>query len=93
MKKKWLWAEAANMTVKLENIHVRSAGQISHEMMNQKFPKIWEELMSFGEMAVVKDRNKMKSKVSNKGEVMMLTGFYENHPKGTYHFFELTPNP
>ena len=50
---------------------------------------MWDELRAFGEMAVVKQHSaKFQAKIK-KGMIVMMSGYAENHPKGTYRFLNI----
>lgn len=87
-----LWAECANMDVALDNIHVRK-DKLNYETFHSLTPKMWDALCAFGEMAVMKHNSeKFQAKMKNKGMIVMMLGYAENHPKGNYHFLNLEIN-
>lgn len=88
--RKSIWAECANMSMQLDNSHVRKKGISNYESYHGKPPKIWKEYRCFGEMAVVKTCDKIQSKLKNKGTVVMMIGYCESHSRGTYRFLNMT---
>ena len=46
-------------------------------------------MRGFGEIAVIKEDNNIKGKLSNKGLVVILVGFSTKHGRGTYRFLNI----
>ena len=61
-----MWAECANMSVKLDNSHIRSHGESNHELYYGKESKILKELRGFGEIAVIKSTTTLKGNYQTK---------------------------
>ena len=84
-----MWAECANMAVQLDNIHIRCDNLSTYERFHNKKPNEWKELRSFGEIAVVKTADSLQQKLKNKGTVVMMVGYCNNHGRGTYRFYNM----
>ena len=80
------WAECANMAVKLDNVLVRKE-KSGYSLFYGKEPKWIKNMKSFGEVGVIKQGgNKMKHKLDNKGRTVMMIGYSDQHPSGTFRF-------
>ena len=92
--RKRIWSECASTVIKVENILVKDRGDKSpYEMMFGCMPNYVDDLRTFGEIAIIKDnRNKLKSKLSNRGIEEMFVGYSEYHARNVYRFMNLKTN-
>ena len=90
-----LWAEAANMSADLDNILVKNkndknAYQMFYNMTEN--PKYVKNLKRFGEVGFILKRQKIKSKVSNRGKKGIMIGYVKQSGGDTYRMFNLETN-
>jgi transposase InsO family protein len=86
-----LWAQCANLSTQLENILISKYMTSSpYEKMHNKEPKWLDNLHTFGEIAVVHDGTKIKSKLADKGLLAMFVGYPDNHAGEVCLFLNLT---
>ena len=80
-----LWAEAASHATFLEN-HLASRQNERPPVIkfNGKKDDAFEHVHTFGEMAVVKNHQRIVSKMSNRGKTVMYVGHAKNH-QGDMH--------
>ena len=83
-----LWAHAADMCSKLENIIVTDPLKLtSSELFHGTNPKWTKHLRTFGEIAILVDNRKIKGKLEDRGIPCIFIGYPENHSGDVYKFF------
>jgi len=86
-EKNSFWAECARHMTMMDGGIVRDDKRCPDEVFHDgSKPKFWGDLHTFGEVAIVKFGQKIKSKLENRGQVMVFLGFEAHHPKRTYRF-------
>ena len=91
-----LWAEAANMSVDLDNILVTKRDEENaYERFygSKKSPNYVKHLRQFGEVGfIIQRNNKIKSKISNRGKKGIMVGYAKQSTGDTYRMFNLGTN-
>jgi hypothetical protein len=83
-----MWAYAALLATKLDNILILTDKQKTpYELFYGSNPKWVLHLHSFGEIAIVKNNKKIKSKLENKGFPAIYLGPAEDHKEDVYNFW------
>ena len=83
------WAYAAQHATRMENIIVDSNGKSSYEKLWNKAPKWIKYLKSFGDVAIVHDSTKIKSKLMDRGFPCIFIGHTEDHAPNVYLFYNI----
>ena len=76
---KKLWAEEASTAVNLDNLKVKNKTS-SYEKFYHKSPTLPYSLRIFREMVILKKNDKIKDKLTNRGELGFLVGYPESIP-------------
>ena len=87
-----LWAECARTATMLENNMPDKKGEDPPTIKLYQRQGTWmKNLRTFGEMAIVTNssQNKIAAKLENKGKIVMLTGYSDEHPRGSYRFVDM----
>ena len=81
-----IWAEAANMATKLENLLVTPRKKTSafSEFHGGKSISPIKNLHKFGEMCVAKDQTVHKAKIGDRGILCFFVGYADNHSGSTF---------
>ena len=74
--------------IKLDNIHVRKNNKSSYELFHGTKNEIIKNIKPFGRIAVILDMN-CSRKIENKGKFVCFIGIPNNHPKGTFSFYDV----
>ena len=85
-----LWAECAITATLLDGIMNNKIGEKTKlERFYKEKPKFAEKLRIFGEVGVVLDykKQKIKSKLDNKGEIHYFVGYSASHAGDTYRMY------
>ena len=83
-----LWSQAAKMATMLENIIVKHRHEKSPaELMYGNHPKWIKNIHLFGEVAMIADRTKIKSKLTNRGFPAIFIGYCDDHAENVFQFF------
>jgi hypothetical protein len=86
-----LWAQCANLSTQFENVLIaKYMNALPYEKMHNKEPKWLDNLHTFGEIAVIHDSTKIKSKLADKGLLSMFFGYPDNHAREVCLFLNLT---
>ena len=82
---KWSWAECASTATYYENFIVNKEKKKSPiELMFNGKVKGLKKFKRFGEMCVVITKDKIQSKLSDKGTVCIFVGYAVNHADDVY---------
>ena len=87
-----LWAEAANMSVQIDNILVnKKYDKCPYERFTRRLPGYVFNLRTFGEMCVVIDQKqkKIRSKLKNRGKMAMMVGYHQQHAGDVYRLYDI----
>ena len=92
--RKKLWAQCANLATQLENILIRpGCEQSPYFQLHGKDPNWIYNLNTFGELAVIHDgRQKIASKLSDKGFLGIFVGYPTDHAGEVCQFLDLRTN-
>jgi hypothetical protein len=85
-----LWAEAANMANKAENMSLKVGKTVPpfKELFGLKPKNIWN-LRRFGEVGIAKKGPDIQSKIANPGIAVMYLGHAKDHGQEVYRLFNL----
>ena len=82
-----LWAQCAETATKLENIISKHEDhQSSSELFYGNNPDWSKNLRTFGEIGIIYDTNKIKSKLKDRGNPAMFIGYSNDHTSNVYKF-------
>jgi hypothetical protein len=81
-----LWARAAHFLTDLENLLCNDKSSCPYQILNQK-PRWIHHMHTFGEMDIVYDNQKIKSKLRNKGFSCIFVGYSNIHAEKVYKFY------
>ena len=85
-----LWAECAQTATACENLLTPDNKQESrYQLFYRENPKYARYLRKFGEIGILTDHTKIKSKLSDRGKPAFFLGYLENHAGNTYKFLSL----
>jgi len=85
-----LWAECAATATHMENLIVTpNKPQPAHQHFFGEESKFAKELRVFGEVAIVHDAQKIKSKLADRGSVCIFVGYATNHAAKTYRMLNM----
>lgn len=86
-----LWAQAAHYLTELENILYDNSYVCPYQILNRK-PRWVKDLRTFGEIGIVYDNQKIKSKLRNKGYPCIFIGYSNMHADKVYKFYNMQTN-
>ena len=84
-----LWAEAVRTATMLNNVLAKERQLCPHEKFFGKMPEYMKKPRIFGELGILKRNKKIFSKLENKGETCMFTGYSDCHAPDTYRLYTL----
>jgi hypothetical protein len=90
--RKGLWANCDNLSLQLENIIAKDKDQqTAAEMVYGTIPKWISNKRTFGEMAIIARHSdkKIRSKLSDRGNTVMIVGYSDIHKKDVYQFMNV----
>jgi hypothetical protein len=86
-----LWAECAATATFLDNILVhQESKKCPFESFFDKKPKLPEEMYPFGTVCIITNREKIKSKLQDRGEKCIFVGYASDHASDVYRFYKPT---
>ena len=86
-----MWAECGRTACELDNLDCENkAGKPRYVLFYGKDYKAFPYLRKFGEIGVVKQGDKIKSKLVNRGEACVYLGHAENHSADVARFMKLS---
>ena len=86
-----MWAECSHTACELDNLDCdNEAGKLRYVQFYGKNYKGFPYLRKFGEIGVVTQGNKIKSKLVNRGEACLYLGHAENHSADVARFMKLS---
>ena len=89
-KGKLVWTECASTVVKINNILIKRPGEKSaSERMFKNTPAYAEKLRTFGEIAIIRNNTKIKSKLESRGIEAMFVGYPDDHHHDVYRFLNM----
>ena len=83
-----LWAEAVHTCTQIDNILTNNEGKSATELFRGQKPTLARYLRVFGEACVFANREKIKSKLQDCGEVGMFLGYSLLHDNNTYRIYK-----
>jgi hypothetical protein len=88
-----IWAECVMNVTYLSNIiSIKSNLQSPFELLYGEKPTLHNNLKIFGKVGVVTTKDKIQSKLSNRGTTSMFVGYTEHHSRYVYRMLNLTTN-
>jgi hypothetical protein len=88
-----IWAECVMNVTYLSNImSKKSSFKSPFEFLYGEKPKLHNYLKMFGEVGVVTTKEKIQTKLSNRGTTCMFVGYREHHSRDVYRMVNLTKN-
>jgi len=84
-----LWAECAETATKMENLAAKVDKDPPFRQFYKRDPVFLNSLRVFGEIAVVNDAQKLRSKLANRGEHCMFVGYANDHAGDTFKLLNL----
>ena len=82
------WAEAVHTCTQIDNILTNNEGKSPAELFCGQKPTLARYLRVFGEACVFANRDKIKSKLQDQGEVGMFLGYSLLHDDSTYRIYK-----
>ena len=83
-----LWAECAKTMTEQENLIVKKKdAKPAYELFYGREAKIARYLRTFGEIGIVKNIQKLKGKLEDRGRALIFVGYSDDHNKDVYRMF------
>jgi hypothetical protein len=70
----------------------KSSFKSPFELLNGEKPKVHDNLKMFGEIGVATTKERIQTKLSNRGTTCMFDGYTEHHSRDVYRMLNLTTN-
>jgi hypothetical protein len=88
-----IWVECVMNIIYLSNIiSTKSNLKSPFELLHDEKPILHINLKIFGEVGVVRTKDKIQAKLTNRGTTCMFVGYTEHHSRDVYRMLNLTTN-
>jgi Reverse transcriptase (RNA-dependent DNA polymerase) len=84
-----LWAQCANHATQLENILCKQNSKTASELFYCQNPPWILHLKIFGEIGIVHDHKKIRSKLADRGRPCIFIGYSSDHAPNVYKFLTM----
>jgi hypothetical protein len=79
-----LWAQCASHAILLENILCKQKSKTASELFHGQNPPWIQHLKIFGDIGIVHDHKKIRSKLTDRGQACVFIGYSSNHASNVY---------